>query len=237
MLRRSTGFLLTAAFALTACASPDAATESADLSQESSDVTILKIESADGWLHVRSGRAVHDGPNPTPQTFDAAKCTPWTEGHLDCTSAFEEAFGAPALARIAISEHATLCKPILITTASKKAAVANADGIGSHFNVEPGSEETGDYVTKSELRVVGEAKAKQGYPVVLHRFVALGYCDAGGRWGSSKFKPFMRFYAPNTGWVYDNWDNRPYSSSGGDRNYHYTWNSYVIDRTRELLAP
>lgn len=156
------------------------------------------------------------------------------DGQLECTKPFASTFGAPALGRIAISIRSTLCKPIVITTASKKAAVDHADGIGSHYTFEPGSEENGDYVPKSKLKAVGAATAKNGDALVLHRFVGIGDCDIGGRMGASQLKPFMRFYG-HDGRVYDNWDNRPFAPFGPDANYRYTWSSYTIDRSAELL--
>jgi hypothetical protein len=235
MLKPAAAFLVFAtAFALTGCSSEtsESGSDAQDISQDRADITILKIEPLEGWLHVRNGKAVHDGEAPTPAAFDTQSCSPWRDGELDCSAEFASTFGAPAFHRIAISEQVTRCKPIRITTASKKAAVAHTDGVGTHYTVEPGSEEIGDFIEKSRLAVAGEATAKNGDALVLHRFVALGYCDRGGRFGSSQFKPFMRFTAHGS--VYDNWDNRPY---GGGRDYRYSWDSRTIDRSSELLAP
>jgi hypothetical protein len=55
------GVVHLAALALAGCSSQVVESDSQDISQSSSDVTILKIEPMESWLHVRSGKAIHDG--------------------------------------------------------------------------------------------------------------------------------------------------------------------------------
>lgn len=227
LLPRSATALVLSCVALVACTSEATApsTGTDDLvNQSSADVTVLQISPTSREINILNGVAVHTGEAPSDPAFDVSKCTLRPDGDLDCTSAFEAAFGAPALHPIIVSSSISRCKVVSIQTVSKLAAVENSDGIGAYYAFQSGPRSAEGLVPKAHLAKVADATLKNGDKAIVHKFVGLGACDIGGRWGAASFKPYMQFTGAD---VYKNWDSH--------ENYAVSYDLAPIDRTGELL--
>jgi hypothetical protein len=217
-------------FALLACTggSGDSSTSSDDIvNQASPDVTVLSIASTFRQIHLVQGAAVTTGEAPNDPAFDVSQCAALPAGMLDCTRAFEAAFGAPALHHVIVSSSVARCKVVAIQTVSKAAAAANSEGIGAYYAYQSGPRSGERLVPKAKLAKVADAKLVDGTDAVVHAFVGLGACDIGGRWGGADFKPLMQFKDAASGEVYKNWDTHD--------NYVLASGSPNVDRRGELL--
>jgi hypothetical protein len=218
-----------ASVALAACSAPDdsVGSDSQNIDQTSGDVTVLKVTTTWKQIHISNGSAVTTGEAPNDPAFDSSKCTDLGKNQLDCTKAFESAFGAPALHDIILSHQVARCRVVEIQTVSSAAAVDASDGIGAYYGYDSGPRSSERLLPKANLAKVGDAKFKDGTKAVVHAFVGLGACDIGGRWGAASFKPYMQFTASDDGRQYKNWDDHA--------DYRIEDQTRSFDRSAELL--
>jgi hypothetical protein len=121
-----------------------------------------------------------------------------------------------------------------VTTASKTSGLAATSGIGfwsaqaADGNQTP--EDSGRFVPKAQLRVVGTATLLNGAPATLHDFVGVANCPPTGTVSFSRlFKPYMQFEGTADGRIFRNWDLAP--------NYRISRDVSQFDRTADVLRP
>jgi hypothetical protein len=167
-----------------------------------------------------------------PLALDLGTCPPADPGNLDCTAALAARFAAPALHRVIVPVGGNFagCNVLLVTTASKQAAVANSTGVGWYAaEATAGSQAmtTGRFVPRAELKVAGAATLKTGDPAVLHTFVGVANCPAGQGSFDRLFKPYMEFDTPQQ--TFRNWDR--------SANYRISRTAPQFDRSANVLGP
>jgi hypothetical protein len=188
------------------------------VNQDKDDVTVVRASST------------------TPLAIQANQCMQLDPGSLDCTDALARAAGAPALHRVVLAANSDLsgCAVLRVTTASRSGAVATTSGIGfwsaqaADGNQTP--EDSGRFVPKDQLKMVGTATLLTGAPATLHEFVGIANCPATGTTSFSRlFKPYMQFEGAADGRIFRNWDLAA--------NYRISRDITQFDRSAELLRP
>lgn len=187
--------------------------------QSSSDVTVLSAEAIDVI-----------GGNGSPP-FDTSGCDARPDGAFDCTAKLEGHIGAPALQELVLrssSSSSFFCRVLRVTTVSRSAALANADGIGFFYS---GYGTSTRFVPRAALKKLQDITLRDGSAAELHEFAGVANCWLGSSsssmFASYEFKPFMRFTTPS-GDEYFNWDQV-------ERNYRVSPMSTSFDRRAELL--
>ncbi len=105
-----------------------------------------------------------------PLTLDTSKCTAMDGTSVDCTDALSAASNAPAFHRVilAANGNVTGCTVVRITTASKNTGLANSSGIGFYSSTVStgnlGAEDSGRFVPKAQLHVVGNGNSAKRSP-------------------------------------------------------------------------
>jgi len=150
----------------------------------------------------------------SPVALDTTRCAAIDGVSVDCTAALVEAAGgAPAFHRVLLGagQDVSGCAVARVTTVSKNAALATAEGIGFWSAQAAGgnvaAENSGRFVGKAALKPLGPATLRNGDPATLHEFVGLTNCPLGQ--GSSMgrlFKPYMQFLGAPDGRIFRNWD-------------------------------
>ncbi|MGH9200590.1 MAG: hypothetical protein ACRD2A_05065, partial [Vicinamibacterales bacterium] len=171
----------------------------------------------------------------TPLALAANQCTPLDSGSVDCTDALTRTTGAPALHRVILPANQDLsgCALLRVTTASKDGGLANTSGIGfwsaqaADGNQTP--EDSGRFVQKGQLKVVGTATLLGGAPATLHEFVGVTNCPAAGTTFARLFKPYMQFEGAPDGRIFRNWDLAA--------NYRISHDLLQFDRSADVLRP
>jgi hypothetical protein len=126
------------------------------------------------------------------------------------------------------------CAVLRVTTASKNGGLATTTGIGfwsaqaADGNQTP--EDSGRFVPKAQLKLVGPATLLSGAPATLHEFVGIANCPATGTVSFSRlFKPYMQFEGTADGRIFRNWDVAA--------NYRISRDISQFDRSADVLRP
>jgi hypothetical protein len=126
------------------------------------------------------------------------------------------------------------CSLLRVVTATKDAGLANGSGIGFwSAQVAEGNqaaEDSGRFVPKALLKVVGTGTLMSGAPATLHEFVGVVNCPTGGAGAIGRlFKPYMQFEGAGDGKIFRNWDLA--------QNYRIDPNITTFDRGGDVLRP
>jgi hypothetical protein len=188
-----------------------------EIHNRSADITVVKVEEV-FTINQPGGRAL-----------DLRSCHRLSNNFADCTQSFETLTQMPSKERIEIVlrfRSAFECTAIRVVTASRKSALAAADGIGFFSS---GLAE-GRFVPISKLKMIGQARFRNGELAVLHEFSGVSSCVQLYPRTSPEtiysFKPYMRFTSGQH--TYFNWDQV-------ERNYLLNPSVRGFDRSREVL--
>lgn len=161
--------------------------------------------------------------------IDVATCEKINSQYADCTVRFEELTGLPAKETIHVaygSADAFVCRALKITTASRKDALAVADGIGFYST----GWGVGRFIPTNKLVKTGIGIFKNGDQAIIHEFSGVYYCWLGSSsssmYAAYTFRPYMRFTIGDT--VQFNWDQV-------EQNYLLKSSILRFDRTAEVL--
>jgi len=209
---------------LSGCGGTDAGSDESQMKeQSSSDATLVRAEAKDSI----GGEG--------PAVFADSDCTavPDDSGDNDCTAAFEQRVGLPALhpIRVPTVGMSFSCHILRVTMATRKDRLETSDGVGFYYE---GYETTGDktLIERDRLKRVGDAVLKDGTDAELQQFAGLANCweGTGSRTEHARyeFKPFLQVTDPDSGEISRRWD--------GNSNYVLTPGTTEIDRSAEVLA-
>ena len=148
-----------------------------------------------------------------PLALDTSTCASIDAASLDCTSALAQAFNAPSFHEVVVAANTNVsgCALLRVTTASKNTGLVNGSGIGFYSAQVSGgnqaAENSGRFIPKGQLKVVGTATLLSGAPATLHDFVGVTNCPAAGSEPPGRiFKPYMQFEGAAEGKIHRNWD-------------------------------
>jgi outer membrane protein assembly factor BamB len=168
-----------------------------------------------------------------PLTLDTTKCKP-SNGAMDCTDTLAESANAPSFHKFLLPADGNTqgCLLVRVTTASKTAAIANANGVGFWSSLRMGGDlaagDSGRFVPKSQLKSSGTAMLLNGETATLHEFVGVSSCGGGAEAPSRIFKLYMQFEGAPDGTIFHNWDLAP--------NYRIGPDVSQFDRSNNVLS-
>jgi hypothetical protein len=166
--------------------------------------------------------------------LDASHCRPADAQSLDCTDEIGRAAGAPSLERLIVPAGYDFagCRLLRVTTATNKAALPAALGIGFYAAANTGNQlsvNLGRLVPSDSLKAVGEGVLKNGQAALLHEFATVVDCAAApGMVARKLLKPYIDFSGGTPPVTYRNWD--PVTG-----NYTLGGDATSLDRAGEVL--